>query len=108
MNKGIAVATGEYVNFMNAGDRFFSSKVVARVFNRRRSADFMCGVARYYLSTPLPHKCENKCVKKPRTKYWMPVDRKFKFSQVKNGYAVNHQASFMRRALFESRLYEIK
>lgn len=34
MNKGLAVAKGEWVNFMNAGDTFFDSRVLADVFNQ--------------------------------------------------------------------------
>jgi glycosyltransferase involved in cell wall biosynthesis len=34
MNKGLSRATGEWVNFMNAGDLFFNSEVVSSVFNR--------------------------------------------------------------------------
>lgn len=31
MNKGIAIATGDYVNFLNAGDTFFNKQVLMRV-----------------------------------------------------------------------------
>ena len=32
MNKGIKVATGDYINFMNAGDSFFDINVISEIF----------------------------------------------------------------------------
>lgn len=34
MNKGVAASSGEYVNFMNAGDCFYSSSVLTDIFDR--------------------------------------------------------------------------
>lgn len=35
MNKGIRVATGEWINFMNAGDTFSSDTIISTVFGER-------------------------------------------------------------------------
>ena len=43
MNKGIAVAHGEYLNFMNSGDCFYESTVVENVLPHLCSADFYVG-----------------------------------------------------------------
>lgn len=43
MNKGIAVATGDYINFMNAGDTFFSTTTIALIFNSLRTEDVIYG-----------------------------------------------------------------
>ncbi|WP_020533563.1 glycosyltransferase family 2 protein [Flexithrix dorotheae] len=44
MNKGVKKATGDYINFMNAGDSFFNEKVIEEVFRSdHRFADFIYG-----------------------------------------------------------------
>ena len=44
MNKGIDKATGEWINFMNAGDSFVSEKALEKVFNQDYSEyDFIYG-----------------------------------------------------------------
>ena len=35
MNKGIRIATGEWINFMNAGDTFSSDTIISTVFSER-------------------------------------------------------------------------
>jgi glycosyltransferase involved in cell wall biosynthesis len=44
MNKGIRLAKGEWINFMNAGDTFYAPDSVARVFSRDvHDADLLYG-----------------------------------------------------------------
>ncbi|MBQ9206489.1 MAG: glycosyltransferase [Treponema sp.] len=44
MNKGIGLATGEWINFMNAGDEFFDSNTISGIFiNKKIPADVLYG-----------------------------------------------------------------
>ena len=43
MNKGIARAKGEYLNFMNSGDTFYEEETLKKVFNKSRNADVLYG-----------------------------------------------------------------
>ena len=43
MNKGIAAAKGEYCNFMNSGDEFYSADVLTQVASYKRAEDIVYG-----------------------------------------------------------------
>ncbi len=43
MNKGIAKARGEYLNFMNSGDYFASPTILEEIFTEPHSADILYG-----------------------------------------------------------------
>lgn len=48
MNKGIAKAHGEYLNFMNSGDCFYSPDVLEKVTSYHSNADFLVGCDYHY------------------------------------------------------------
>ncbi len=43
MNKGIAKAKGEYLNFMNSGDTFYEPETLEKVFLKEQTADVLYG-----------------------------------------------------------------
>ncbi len=88
MNKGIKRARGEYLNFMNGGDCFASSDVVENFINfqAENNADIIYG------------NCDIVNQKGIRNPANIPanVDKLYFY----NGYTINHQASFIKRELF--------
>lgn len=87
MNKGLKHATGEYVNFMNAGDKFYSPHVISDFFaNRHVLPDFIAGIGILKKKSKLPL-------------IWEPIREKFKIEDVIGGGACNHQSCFIRRYL---------
>jgi glycosyltransferase involved in cell wall biosynthesis len=85
MNKGIDLATGEYLNFMNSGDYFFSNITLSEIVPYLNDEyDIVYG------NTEVRYKNFN-FIKKERTpKYlWMGP--------------VNHQSSFMKREIMQKK-----
>lgn len=58
MNKGIAVATGEWINFMNAGDMFFDNTILQKM-QKELSEDFVYGNHAVYLNHPVQYTIVN-------------------------------------------------
>ena len=52
MNKGLRQAKGDYVNFMNSGDRFYSADVLERIFSLDTDADIIIGT---HVGSPHPN-----------------------------------------------------
>lgn len=43
MDKGIDLAKGKYINFMNAGDRFYADDIIEKIFSLNPQEDFIYG-----------------------------------------------------------------
>lgn len=87
MNKGIKVAKGEYVNFMNSGDCFASSTILEEVFETNQTADVIYG---YMMRGSLDGEVNNLSMMKPNLS-WIDF----------YGDGLPHQSTFIRRSLFD-------
>ena len=84
-NKGIKLAQGTYLNFMNGGDAFFNNTVLEKVFkNQEQTADVLYG---------------NCCIvdgnRRCNCAYPHPLDITYWLN-----YTLNHQSAFFKRDLF--------
>ena len=90
MNKGIAHAKGEYINFMNSGDCFHSSDVLSRVLPLLKGKDFYVG-NEYWVGEGL-----QKFIESPEQIHVARLMFK----------ALPHQATFIRREQLVRRPYD--
>lgn len=86
MNKGIAAATGDYINFMNAGDTFYSSNTIQTILSTSNEESVIYGnICRCY-----------KLVRQTARGITVPQPRLIDFIDD----TIHHQAAFIKRALF--------
>ena len=90
MNKGLALATGDYVIFMNSGDEFFDADTVAAVFASANDADI------YYGETEMINE-HGQSLGQRRHK----APEQFTWKDFNLGMSISHQAIYIKRALIE-------
>lgn len=90
MNKGLALATGDYVIFMNSGDEFYESTTVEKVFATAPGADIYYGETE--MISDAGESLGQRRHKAPEQFTW----RSFKY-----GMSISHQAIYIRRSLTE-------
>ena len=91
MNKGIVQAKGEYLQFLNSGDALYSNNILTEIFQTELHGDIIYGDAIF--------------VKKDNTQQLIKYNRPLSLSYFIAGNVINHQASFIKRELFNESLY---
>jgi glycosyltransferase involved in cell wall biosynthesis len=94
MNKGIAKAHGDYINFMNSGDCFYDRNVLANITEQHLSEDLIVGRDYHY----------NAETKKGFATILPPRLSMLTFIH----HTLPHQSSFFKRELFDHNLYDEK
>ena len=88
MNKGLALASGDYVLFMNSGDELYAPETVADVFDTAAAADI------YYGETEMYDENWNSLGQR---RHCAPEN--FSWQSFKYGMSISHQAIYIRRSL---------
>ena len=88
MNKGLALAKGDYVIFMNSGDEFYEPQTVEQVFSTQAFADI------YYGETEMVDE-SLKSYGKRRHK----APEKLSLESFKYGMSVSHQAIYIKKSI---------
>lgn len=88
MNKGLAIATGDYVLFMNSGDEIFDEHTVQDIFDSAPGADIYYGETEMYNDA------------------WQSLGRRrheapeqFDWKSFKYGMSISHQAIYIKRSI---------
>lgn len=90
MNKGLTLAKGDYVLFMNSGDEIYDQNTVANVFATAKDADI------YYGETEM---FNDQWLSLGQRRHQAPEI--FNWKSFKYGMSVSHQAIYVKRSLTE-------
>ncbi|MCS6790780.1 MAG: glycosyltransferase [Bacteroidia bacterium] len=91
MNKGISMAQGEFLVFLNAGDSFWESRTLEELFAKAPpEADFLYGEHRYV---------NEKGEVLPRRRHRPYPQRELRAEHFRTGMVICHQAMIVRRQL---------
>jgi glycosyltransferase involved in cell wall biosynthesis len=88
MNKGLKLAKGDYVLFMNSGDEIFATDTVEKVFNSLAFADI------YYGETEM---LNGQLESEGRRRHQAPEE--LGFSSFKYGMSISHQAIYIKKSI---------
>jgi glycosyltransferase involved in cell wall biosynthesis len=88
MNKGLSLATGDYVLFMNSGDELYELETVAKVFKSAPSGDI------YYGETEMYDENWNSLGQR---RHHAPTH--FNWKSFRYGMNISHQAIYVKRSL---------
>jgi glycosyltransferase involved in cell wall biosynthesis len=91
MNKGLALAKGDYVIFMNSGDEFYEPQTVEQVFSTQAFADV------YYGETEM---LDEQLISQGKRRHGAP--KKLTLQSFNYGMSVSHQAIYIKRSLTKS------
>jgi glycosyltransferase involved in cell wall biosynthesis len=92
MNKGIHKARGEYLNFMNSGDCFYSSDVLQHLSDQQLTADLIVGRDYHYNATTQQGFCTILPPRISMVTFYIQT--------------LPHQSTFFKRKLFSDTLYD--
>jgi len=88
MNKGLALATGDYVLFMNSGDEIYALETVSAIFATAPNADI------YYGETEMYNDAWESLGQRRHH-----VPETFDWHSFKHGMSISHQAFYVKRSL---------
>ncbi|MDR6785782.1 glycosyltransferase involved in cell wall biosynthesis [Pedobacter africanus] len=88
MNKGLRLATGDYVLFMNSGDELYAPETVKEVFESAASADI------YYGETEM---FDEQWQSLGQRRHCAPEH--FNWKSFKYGMSISHQAIYVKRSI---------